>query len=61
MKDCLQSASFADEVIVVDSIARDDTAALAKAAQSVVQHEMKSFAAQRTSPWNKLAQTGCFS
>ena len=30
IKDCLQSASFADEVIVVDSYSEDDTAALAK-------------------------------
>ena len=48
IKDCLQSASFADEVIVVDSYSEDDTAALAKKyGATVVQHEMKSFAAQR--------------
>lgn len=45
---CLQSASFADEVIVVDAYSKDQTVKLVeKYGARIVQNEMKSFAEQR--------------
>ena len=48
IEECLQSASFADEIIVIDSYSEDRTLELAERdGARVVQNEMKSFAAQR--------------
>lgn len=48
IKDCLQSASFADEIIVVDSYSTDGTLKVVeKFDVTIIQHEMENFAAQR--------------
>ena len=57
---CLASASFADEIVVVDSGSGDDTVAVARGAGArVVEHACKALARRRTLRWERRATTGC--